>query len=155
MALFFFFNFFYLLFFYLSYKNIKIIDNENCVLNHKEEVKLKFGLGEYFLNQSNKQANINLKINVDKKLKEPIIIEYNLDKSNNVLVDNININAKDNTKANMSREQLARQLQLLGINMDRTSILRIEKSEVLLKDFELIAIVKILGIDYHELEKFI
>lgn len=58
-------------------------------------------------------------------------------------------------QANMSREQLAHQLQLLGINMDRTSILRIEKSEVLLKDFELIAIVKILGIDYHELEKFI
>ena len=84
-----------------EFKNIKIIDNENCVLNHKEEVKLKFGLGEYFLNQSNKQANINLKINVDKKLKEPIIIEYNLDKSNNVLVDNININAKDNTKANI------------------------------------------------------
>ena len=58
-------------------------------------------------------------------------------------------------QANMSREQLARQLQLLGINMDRTSILSIEKCEVLLKDFELIAIVKILGIDYHELEKFI
>ena len=84
-----------------EFKNIKITDNENCVLNHKEEVKLKFGLGEYFLNQSNEQSNVDLKIDIDKKLKEPIIIEYNLDKSNNVLVDNININAKDNTKANI------------------------------------------------------
>ena len=84
-----------------EFKNIKITDNENCVSSEKENINLKFGLGEYFLNQSNEQSNVDLKINVDKKLKEPIIIEYNLDKSNNVLVDNININAKDNTKANI------------------------------------------------------
>lgn len=53
---------------------------------------------------------------------------------------------------NMSREDLACQLQLLGINMDRTTVLRIEKSQVLLKDFELIAICKILKIDYKDLE---
>lgn len=84
-----------------EFKNIKITDNENCVLNHREEVKLKFGLGEYFLNQSNEQSNVDLKIDIDKKLKEPIIIEFNLDKSNNVLVDNINIDAKEDTKANI------------------------------------------------------
>ena len=55
-------------------------------------------------------------------------------------------------KLNMSREDLACQLQLLGINMDRTTILRIKKSQVLLKDFELIAICKILKIDYKDLE---
>lgn len=84
-----------------EFKNIKITDNENCVSSEKENINLKFGLGEYFLNQSNEQSNVNLKINVDKKLKEPIIIEYNLDKSNDVLVDDININANDNTKANI------------------------------------------------------
>lgn len=54
---------------------------------------------------------------------------------------------------NLSRDELANKLQLLGINIDRTGILRIEKNEVILKDFELIAIGKILGIDYTELEK--
>lgn len=53
---------------------------------------------------------------------------------------------------NMSREELANQLQLLGINIDRTSILRIEQNKVILKDFELIAICKILKINYKNLE---
>ena len=53
---------------------------------------------------------------------------------------------------NMSREDLAEKLQLLGLNIDRFSIYRIEKNEIILKDFELICICKILKIDYHELE---
>ena len=84
-----------------AFDNIKITDNENCVSNQREEISLKFGLGEYFLAQSNEQSNVDLKISVEKKLKEPIIIEYDFDEENNVLVDNINIDAKDNTKANI------------------------------------------------------
>ena len=38
---------------------------------------------------------------------------------------------------NMSREDLAEQLQLLGLNLDRSSIHRIERNAVILKDFEL------------------
>jgi transcriptional regulator with XRE-family HTH domain len=53
---------------------------------------------------------------------------------------------------NMSREELAGKLQLLGINIDRSGILRIENNQVILKDFELIAICKILEIDYKDLE---
>ena len=53
---------------------------------------------------------------------------------------------------NMSREDLAEQLQLLGLNLDRSSIHRIERNAVILKDFELIAICKILKINYNELE---
>ena len=52
----------------------------------------------------------------------------------------------------MSRDELASQLQLLGINIDRSSILRIENNQVILKDFELIAICKILKINYKDLE---
>lgn len=52
----------------------------------------------------------------------------------------------------MSRDELASQLQLLGINIDRTSILRIENNQVILKAFELIAICKILKINYKDLE---
>lgn len=55
-------------------------------------------------------------------------------------------------KLKMSRDELASQLQLLGINIDRTSILRIENNQVILKDFELVAICKILKINYKDLE---
>ena len=54
---------------------------------------------------------------------------------------------------NMSRETLAEKLQLAGLNIDRTHILRIEKNKVILKDFELLAICKILGIKFSELEE--
>lgn len=55
-------------------------------------------------------------------------------------------------KLKMSRDELASQLQLLGINIDRTGILRIENNQVILKDFELVAICKILQINYKDLE---
>ena len=60
---------------------------------------------------------------------------------------------KYRVKQNMSREDLAAKLQLLGINVDRSYIYRIERQKVLLKDFELIAICKILDIDYIELKE--
>ena len=47
-------------------------------------------------------------------------------------------------KQDMSREDLAKKLQLLGINIDRSSILRIEKGTVILKDFELLSICQII-----------
>ena len=53
----------------------------------------------------------------------------------------------------LSAEKLAEKLQLMGFNVDRTYIHKIEKNKVILKDFELIAIGKILGIDYKKLEK--
>lgn len=59
---------------------------------------------------------------------------------------------KHRKKEGYSRERLAEQLQLRGFNIDRTSIFRIEKSEVILKDFELLAICEILNIDYQELK---
>ena len=55
-------------------------------------------------------------------------------------------------KKNLSREELAEKLQLEGFNIDRSHIYRIEAGSVILKDFELISICKILGIDYKELE---
>lgn len=52
----------------------------------------------------------------------------------------------------ISRDELASKLQLLGINIDRTGILRIENNKVILKDFELLAICRILKINYKDLE---
>lgn len=53
---------------------------------------------------------------------------------------------------NMSREDLAQKLQLCGLNIDRTHVLRIEKGKVIVKDFELMIICEILDIDYAELK---
>ncbi len=55
----------------------------------------------------------------------------------------------------ISREELAKKLQLEGLNIDRTHILRIEKGSVILKDFELITIGKILDIDLNELKNIL
>ncbi len=53
---------------------------------------------------------------------------------------------------NMSREDLAEKLQLLGLNIDRVTIYRIEQNSVILKDFELIAICEILNIGLDQLK---
>lgn len=48
---------------------------------------------------------------------------------------------------NLSREELAQKLQLKGITIDRSYIYRIEKQKSIIKDYELVAIAKILDID--------
>lgn len=56
---------------------------------------------------------------------------------------------------NLSREDLAHQLQLLGVPVDRSFIYRIELQNSILKDFELIAICEILDIDLEKLKALI
>ena len=56
---------------------------------------------------------------------------------------------------NLSREDLAQKLQLLGLSVDRSFIYRIEKQNSVLKDFELIAICEILNLDLEKLKKLI
>lgn len=53
---------------------------------------------------------------------------------------------------NVKQETLCKKLQLMGINIDRTHLYRILKGTVILKDFELIAICKILDVNYDELK---
>ena len=52
---------------------------------------------------------------------------------------------------NLSGEELAEQLQLKGLDVDRSYIFRIEKGKAIIKDFELIYICEVLEIDYNEL----
>ena len=56
---------------------------------------------------------------------------------------------------NLSREDLAKELQLLGIIVDRSFIYRIEKQFSSIKDYELIAICKILDINLEELKNIL
>lgn len=54
---------------------------------------------------------------------------------------------------NMTKEDLCRKLQLNGINIDRWHLYKIINGKVILKDFELIIICKILDIDFNNLKK--
>ena len=58
-------------------------------------------------------------------------------------------------KKNMTKEYLCTQLQLYGINIDSRHLYRIIQGTVILKDFELIIICKILDVDYNELKELI
>ena len=90
-----------------DFKNHKIKEFTN--VNIKSSVKIenknvffdpKFSIGSILVNELN-NANINLYINIEKEIKEPINIEFTLDKTQNILVDNIYINANENSKANI------------------------------------------------------
>lgn len=56
---------------------------------------------------------------------------------------------------NLNRSDLARELQLLGLNMTVDDIYRIETNRILLKDFELIVMSIALDIDLNELKEII
>ena len=58
-------------------------------------------------------------------------------------------------KRGLSRADLSREMDLLGVPLSGDEIYRIEKQKMILKDFELISICIILKIDYKELEKII
>ena len=55
-------------------------------------------------------------------------------------------------KKGFSRADLSRELDLIGIPISGDEIYRIEKQKMALKDFELIAICLILGIDFENLK---
>ena len=56
---------------------------------------------------------------------------------------------------NMSRADVSRELDLIDIPINPDELYRIEKQIMVLKDYELIAICMILGIDYNDLIKII
>lgn len=56
---------------------------------------------------------------------------------------------------NMTKEDLCKQLQLRGINIDRWHLYKIINGKVILKDFELIVICKILDVDYNNLKTLV
>lgn len=52
----------------------------------------------------------------------------------------------------LTRMQLSIKLELLAIYLDRSEIYRIEENKLLIKDFELIGIAKVLDINLNELK---
>lgn len=56
---------------------------------------------------------------------------------------------------NMSRADVSRELDLIDIPINPDELYRIERQNMILKDYELIAICMILDIDYNDLIKVI
>lgn len=73
------------------------------------------------------------------------------DKSNVIgsIIKKYRINKK------LSKAELSRQLQLHAVYIDRIQLYRMETGQMIIKDFELIALCKVLNIPFSELENII
>lgn len=88
-------------------ENLDFFQNANLFIESpKDEVslvqndtKLTYGLGEFFTNQVIKNSNYSLTVNVNSKMKKLIMIDFEFDQNNLNLVENIFINAKEDTKS--------------------------------------------------------
>lgn len=58
-------------------------------------------------------------------------------------------------RKNLSKTELSKMLQLHAVYLDITEIKRIESGKMIVKDFELIGLYKVLDIDYNELKNTI
>ena len=69
--------------------------------NNPSKMGLTYGIDNFLVNQVEKNANKSLKITVDGKIEDTFEINYEFDNSNSVLLDNIEIIANEDTKANI------------------------------------------------------
>ncbi len=66
-----------------------------------------------------------------------------------------NLIKKHREQKHYSKADLSKKLDLVGVNIDGTEIKRIEDNMQIIKDFELIAFIKVLDIDLNELEDLV
>lgn len=59
------------------------------------------------------------------------------------------------TKKGLSRTNICEKLQLHAVYVDRIQLYRMETGQMIIKDFELIALCKVLNIDYNDLKNII
>lgn len=59
------------------------------------------------------------------------------------------------TKKGLSKSEVCKQLQLHAVYLDITELNRIETGRMIVKDFELIALCKVLDISYEDLKNTI
>lgn len=66
-----------------------------------------------------------------------------------------NIIKEHREKKNYTKTELSHKLELLGIELDRFELYKIETAKTSVKDFELIGLCIVLDIDFEELKKVI
>lgn len=59
---------------------------------------------------------------------------------------------KNREKMHYSKTELSNKLELLGIELDRFELYKIETAKTSVKDFELVALCIVLNIDFNELK---
>lgn len=82
--------------------NNLIITEESSKINvdnNTSNIKLTYGLGDFFSNQVTEQSNQKLKLTVDCKTNKEKQVEFKFDDENKVLIEDIEIVANENTKA--------------------------------------------------------
>ncbi|CAM3492264.1 SufD family Fe-S cluster assembly protein [Pseudostreptobacillus hongkongensis] len=62
-----------------------------------ENVSTNLRIGKYFQNESDNYANVRKNILIEKEIKEPVFLTFELDKENPHLVDVLNIHMKENS----------------------------------------------------------
>lgn len=62
---------------------------------------------------------------------------------------------KARERKKMSKKDLSKALELYGVYIHRNELLLIEKNNLMVKDFELIAISKVLNIDLNSLKELL
>lgn len=66
-----------------------------------------------------------------------------------------NIISEERTKQSLSYQDLSNKLQLLGVCLYKNDLFLIEKNKRMVRDFELIGLMKALNIDINKLDEII
>ena len=80
------------------FENVNIKSEIN-IQNTVDTFDPKYSIGEELVNTINTNSNQKLYINIDRNIKEPIIVDFTLNKNQNALVDNVNINIEEGLNA--------------------------------------------------------
>ena len=84
-----------------EFNNVTITEKSSKINidNNTSNIKLTYGLGEFFTNQVTEQSNQKLRLMVDSQTNKEEQIEFKFDDENKMLIEDIEIVANENTKA--------------------------------------------------------
>lgn len=82
-----------------EFNNVKVIGNITNDANM--DYNLTYGLGDKLNEQVKKEANKNIRVVIENNVNKEVELNFNFDKENLNLVDNIEIIANENTKSNI------------------------------------------------------
>lgn len=84
-----------------KFDNVQIKNDSSKIIinNEVNDFKLTYGLNDLLENQIKEMSNQKYKIEIDNKVSKEVEIDFKFDNKNTELIDNIEINANENSKA--------------------------------------------------------
>lgn len=82
-----------------AFENVTITGENIEIDNNTSNIKLTYGLSEYFTNQVKEQANQKIKLEISIKTTTSPMVEFKFDEENLSLLEDIEIVANENTKS--------------------------------------------------------